>query len=92
VHQTSVDRYVHFNKDVWRIECAHCGVLADDLGKYEAAYFETIFAGKPCSLAGDTDAPDHFAWSGSDGPSESDEQALVGWTGRLVSSLEAPSG
>jgi hypothetical protein len=50
VHQTSVDRYVKANKDVWRVVCQRCGVLADDLGKFGAAFTETFFSRKECAM------------------------------------------
>jgi hypothetical protein len=79
LHQTSVDRYVHFNKDVWRVVCARCGVLADDLGRYAAAYVESCMAKQECSLPSDV-ANGRLTWSDSQGHSLSDEQALAAWS------------
>jgi hypothetical protein len=50
VHQISVDRYVKANKDVWRVVCARCGVLVDDLGRYSSEFVEKYMAAKECAM------------------------------------------
>ena len=42
MHQIRVERYVECNKDVWRVECATCGIAADDLGVNEAAQVASL--------------------------------------------------
>lgn len=49
MHQTSVDRYVKANEDVWRVVCESCGVLADDLGRSEASFVGNYLAMMKCS-------------------------------------------
>jgi hypothetical protein len=68
VHQTSVDRYVRFNEDLWRVVCARCGVLADDLGRYGAGYVESYMAKRECVLPDDA-SQDRLAWTDSQGHS-----------------------
>jgi hypothetical protein len=51
VHQTSVDRYVKANNDVWQVVCASCGVLADDLGMIGAAFVQEIMDRTECPFA-----------------------------------------
>jgi hypothetical protein len=93
VHQTSVDRYVYLNKDVWRVVCARCGVLADDLGRYTATQVESVMAMRNCSRIGDTSGHGRFSWSGSEGRSLSDEQALAAWSAGLQwSAADAATG
>ncbi len=48
MHRTSVDRYVRFNEDVWRVVCERCGVVADNLGRSETPFVETYLAAKEC--------------------------------------------
>jgi hypothetical protein len=82
VHQTSIDRYVRLNKDIWRVVCARCGVLADDLGRYGAAYLGSLMAKREClSLGAVTN--DRLAWNDSHGNSLSDKQALDAWSDLL---------
>jgi hypothetical protein len=50
VHRTSVDRYVKANKDVWQVVCASCGVLADDLGMFGAAFVQEVMDRTDCPV------------------------------------------
>jgi hypothetical protein len=48
VHQIRVERYVKFNKDVWRVECGLCGIAADDLGINDAAQVASVLKRRMC--------------------------------------------
>jgi hypothetical protein len=37
MHQTSRERYVKANKDVWEVRCDRCGLVGHDLDRFEEA-------------------------------------------------------
>ncbi len=51
MHQIRVERYVECNDDVWRVECATCGIAADDLGVNQAAQVARVLASRICAKA-----------------------------------------
>ena len=82
MHQMRVDRYVQFNKDVWRVECEQCGLAADGLSMNEAAQAASVLARRMCEAVVDV-----ASWDGSqrdhlgDLPL-TDEQIVAMWARR----------
>jgi hypothetical protein len=82
VHQIAVDRYVKFNKDVWRVECVLCGIAADELGINEASQVARVLARRICAQAPADGSGDRTTAGGVYGLSLSDQQIIAMWASR----------
>jgi hypothetical protein len=77
VHETAVDPYARFDRDVWRVACVQCGLAVDDLGFEEAGFVAEVMGRRMCGPV-----------VGGRAPSAIDEQTLSAWTGGLEPNAE----
>jgi hypothetical protein len=82
VHHIEVDRYVRYNKDVWRVECARCGIAVDDLGMHEAAQVARVLARRMCGAAVAGAHGDEFNQGGLRHMPLSDQAIVAMWAER----------
>ena len=91
MHQMRVDRYVKFNRDVWRVECSQCGMAVDDLGINEAAQVAQVLARRMCgSVVGGS--ADRAVRGDVQGLPLSDKQIIAMWSGRELSEGRVDAG